>query len=44
MIETGETTSEDVRLICRCCGQTVELNSKDTIPTCPRCNNTTFDK
>lgn len=44
MIETGEKTSSKASLICRNCGQRIDVGANDTVPPCPRCGNTTFDR
>lgn len=43
MIETGEKISSNSRLICRNCGQRIDVGANDKVPPCPRCGNTTFD-
>ena len=41
---TGEKPGKG-KYKCTKCGQTVELNDNtDTLPPCPKCNNTTFIK
>lgn len=43
MIETGESSKFNTTIVCRNCGQRLDIGANDTVPPCPRCGNTTFD-
>jgi len=44
MATTGEKPGRGTYK-CKFCGTTVKIdNIKDTLPLCPKCNNTTFDR
>ena len=43
MIETGESSKFNTTIVCRNCGQRLDVGANDTVPPCPRCGNKTFD-
>ena len=37
MIETGESSKFNTTIVCRNCGQRLDVGANDTVPPCPRC-------